>query len=147
MYNKPISSTCTQKTHRTRTTHQQDVPKTQMKYRYTTCTGILLLHHQLFVEYSDYLNHYYFNVKKLLSFLYLMFKRLVIAAALSPDTLCFRVKNWYYDCFYWGKLGISCGRVNVKMNAMSVMEWQLCYLGKVRMLFYLCANDLLLLLL
>ena len=41
----------------------------------------------------------------------------------------------------------SCGRVNVKMNAMSVMEWQLCYLGKVRKLFYLCANDLLLLLL
>ena len=36
----------------------------------------------------------------------------------------------------------SCGRVNVKMNAMSVMEWQLCYLGKVRKLFYLCANDL-----
>ena len=36
----------------------------------------------------------------------------------------------------------SCGRVNVKMNAMSVMEWQLCYLGKVRQLFYLCANDL-----
>ena len=42
---------------------------------------------------------------------------------------------------------ISCGRENVKMNAMSVMEWQLCYLGKVRKLFYLCANDLLLLLL
>ena len=41
----------------------------------------------------------------------------------------------------------SCGRENVKMNAMSVMEWQLCYLGKVRKLFYLCANDLLLLLL
>ena len=42
---------------------------------------------------------------------------------------------------------ISCGRENVKMNAMSVMEWQLRYLGKVRKLFYLCANDLLLLLL
>ena len=41
----------------------------------------------------------------------------------------------------------SCGRENVKMNAMSVMEWQLCYLGKVRKLFYLCANDLFLLLL
>ena len=78
---------------------------------------------QLFVEYSDYLNHYYFNeVKNLLSFsLPDVLNVLVIAAIHCASVIKLGFMNAFIEVNEE-----SCGRVNVKMNAMSVMEWQLC---------------------
>ena len=133
MYNKPIS---------TYTDIELPIYKASeiLEWKIYIC-HLYHIHYQLFVEYSDYLNHYYFNVKNLLSFTW-CFKRfgycsLHCASVIIPDFM-----NAFTELDE-----MSCGRENVKMNAMSVMEWQLCYLGKVRKLFYLCANDLLLLLL
>ena len=134
MFNKPIS-----------TYTDIELPITTcpetLKKVYITATCVLLYNYfQLFVEYSDYLNHYYFNeVKNLLSFFSLpdVLNVLVIAAIHCASV----IKPDFMNAFIEVNEK-SCGRVNVKMNAMSVMEWQLCYLGKVRKLFYLCANDL-----
>ena len=134
MYNKPIS---------TYTDIELPIYKASeiLEWKIYIC-HLYHIHYQLFVEYSDYLNHYYFNVKNLLSFSLPDVLNVLVIAAIHCASV---IKPGFMNAFIEVNEE-SCGRENVKMNAMSVMEWQLCYLGKVRKLFYLCANDLLLLL-